>query len=121
MNAQTKIDILVIDDNEEQLDWFRIFNGANSPVHFHLLQNEVNAAQMVEKVKPQLIFLDISLNSLDGPLIATILSGNNFDESRIISMSANPKYKNSINPENFLLKPLTKDSVFKKIKEVLKL
>lgn len=116
---QQKFNILVIDDNKEQLDWFKMLNSATSPYYFHTLQNEINAAQALKNIQPDLVFLDIALNSLDGPLIATILNGNDFDDSKIISMSANPKFKNSINIENFLLKPLTKESVFNKIKEKL--
>lgn len=120
MDAQGKISILVIDDNEDQLAWFRLFNTPTSPYNFYTLQNEVNAALALKKISPAIVFLDISLNTLDGPLVATILNGNDFDESRIISMSASAKNKGSINPDNFLTKPLTKEAVFNKIEEVLK-
>lgn len=117
--SDQKITILVIDDNEDQLSWFRLFNTPTCPYNFYTLQNEVNAAQALKKINPAVIFLDISLNTLDGPIVATILNGNDFDDSRIISMSASSKNKGSINTANFLQKPLTKDMVFNKIKEVL--
>lgn len=116
----TRIDVLVIDDDIDMLNWFKMLNNVASPIHFYTLQNEINASQAMLNIKPKIIFLDISLNTLDGPLVASILNGNNFDSKYIISMSADKKYKKSINEENFLLKPLTKDMVMNKIQEVLK-
>jgi two-component SAPR family response regulator len=120
MDTLAKISILVIDDNIDMLNWFKLLNTATSPYHFYTLQNELMAAQAMQNVKPVLIFLDISLNTLDGPLVASILNGNNYEEWRIIPMSAEPKFKKAINSDNFLLKPLTKEVVFAKINELLK-
>ena len=119
MNVPSKISILVIDDNPDMLEWFKLLNKPNQPIQFYTLQNEMNALQALQNIRPDLIFLDISLNTLDGPLIASILTGNNYDDARIISMSAEAKFKKSINVDNFLLKPLTKEMVFEKIKQVL--
>ncbi len=116
-----KINILVIDDDQAMLDWFKVLNSPKSPFAFYTLKNEIKAAQAVEKITPQLVFLDISLNALDGPIIASIINGHNIPNSRIVTMSADIKNKKSVNAENFLLKPLTKEMVMGKIQEILKI
>jgi two-component SAPR family response regulator len=119
METQAKIKVLVIDDNPDMLNWFNLLNTKDSPFIFYPLQNEMNVVTALVAVKPEVIFLDISLNTLDGPLIASIIHGNNFNSNRIISMSAEPRYKKAIDPDNFLIKPLTKDVVLSKIKQIL--
>lgn len=119
MNAKEILNILVVDDNEEMLQWFEFLNKPSSPFHFHTLQNELNITRTLEKLRPDLIFLDISLNSLDGPLVASIIQSSGDGAIPIVYISANPKNFKSINPDDFILKPFTKESIFNKIKQKL--
>jgi two-component SAPR family response regulator len=119
MNAKKIIDILVIDDNPDMLQWFELLNNQSSPYHFHILQNELNIVPTLEKMKPDLIFLDISLNSLDGPLVASIIGGMENGNIPIVYISADKKNSKIIEVDDFILKPFTREMIFNKIKEKL--
>lgn len=84
-----------------------------------MLQNEINVAAAMTKLNPKLVFLDISLNTLDGPLIASIINGHGLSNKYIVTMSASVANKKAVSEDNFLLKPLTKEKVFEKIKSIL--
>lgn len=80
----------------------------------------MDVAATIAKVKPKIVFLGISLNTLDGPLIASIINGHGIPNSRIITMSASASNKKAVSEENFLLKPLTKEMVLEKVKAISK-
>lgn len=119
MNTKKKIEILVIDDNLDMLQWFELLNNSTSPYHFHILQNELNITRTLDKLKPDLIFLDVALNSLDGPLVASIIGGTENGNIPIVYISADKKNGNIILNDDFLLKPFSKEMIFNKIKEKL--
>lgn len=119
MDAKKKIDILVIDDNLDMLQWFELLNNPSSPYHFHILQNELNITRTLERLTPDLILLDVTLNSLDGPLVASIIGGTQNGNIPIVYISADKKNSKVINAEDLLLKPFTKEIIFNKIKERL--
>jgi len=119
MERMKKIDVLVIDDNSDMLHWFELLNNQTSPYYFHVLQNELNVTRVLEKMKPDLILLDVSLNSLDGPFIASIIGGSENGNIPIVYISSDKKNEKIISNDNFLLKPFTKEIIFNKIKEVL--
>ena len=119
MHAKKKIEILVIDDNIDMLQWFELLNNSASPYHFHILQNELNITRTLDKVKPDLILLDVTLNSLDGPLVASIIGGTENGNVPIIYISADKKNRHIILSDDFLMKPFTKEIIFEKIKEKL--
>lgn len=119
MDSKKKIDILVVDDNLDMLQWFELLNTPSSQFHFHILQNELNITRTLEKMKPSLILLDITLNSLDGPLVASIIGGTANGNVPIVYISADKKNANIIDAEDFMLKPFSKEMIFNKIKEKL--
>lgn len=119
MPDKKKINILVIDDNPDMLRWFELLNNQSSPYFFHVLQNELNISRTLEKLNPDLILLDVLLNSLDGPYVASIIGGTNNGNIPIVYISSDKKNEMVISSEHFILKPFTKEIIFNKIKEVL--
>lgn len=119
MNTKKKLNILVIDDNSEMLQWFEFLNTPSSPYQFHILQNELNVSRTLERLTPDLILMDVALNSLDGPLVASIIGGTDNGNIPIVYISSNKKNAQIIDADDFLLKPFTKETVYNKIKEKL--
>ena len=119
MSVALPLNVLVIDDNQDQLSWFLSLNSSQQEFRFHALKNEANVTAALDRVQPSVIFLDIALNFLDGPLVASIIHGHGYEDTPIIPMSSDAKNRRLLESEHFLVKPLNKETVLRKIKEVL--
>ena len=114
--------ILVIDDNESILEAMKfLLKGAGYNVH--TLINGKAYEENVEKVKPQLILLDIQLSGIDGRVIATSLKKKKQTQGiPIIMMSAFSNAKKSTvkaGANDFIAKPFDMDTVLTKIKNLI--
>src|SRR5882757_1362917 len=80
--------ILVIDDNESILEAMK-YLLKEAGYNVHTLVNGKAYEEKVQKVKPQLILLDIQMNGIDGRVIATSLKKKKQTQAiPIIMMSA---------------------------------
>jgi PAS domain S-box-containing protein len=114
---------LVVDDIESNLNLIKSFFFGS--IHEILAANDGETAiKIAQEFQPDLIILDLLMPNLDGYQTAQILKNNPKTQGipiLIITASPHPKNKAELEKlcQGFLVKPITKKTVIKKIKEVL--
>jgi PAS domain S-box-containing protein len=114
---------LVVDDIESNLNLVKGFFFGS--IHEILVAKDGNEAiKLAQQYHPDLIFLDLVMPNLDGYQTADILKSNSDTADIpivIITASPNPKNKDQLEKicQGFLLKPISKKTIFSKIKQVL--
>ncbi len=118
------IDVLVIDDNEIQLEFLEhLF--ASQGLSAHLTPDSKNALDIVKKVKPRVILLDIMMPGVDGftvlktiretaatkdiPVIVHTSKAFPVDQKKAIRLGAN----------SYLIKPIKGSEIVNEIKKYL--
>ena len=118
------IDVLVIDDNEIQLEFLEhLF--ASQGLSAHLTADSKNALDIVKKVKPRVILLDIMMPGVDGftvlktiretaatkdiPVIVHTSKSFPVDQKKAIRLGAN----------SYLIKPIKGSEIVNEVKKYL--
>ncbi len=113
--------VLVIDDDEDILNWFRMLQKEDAPYAFHFMQDELEILKAVVNLKPDLIFLDICLTHINGKKLSEIIRIASTYDIPIVQMSTRESFANGV-PENFFMrKPLERKAVDAKIRSLLKI
>ena len=113
--------VLVIDDDEDILNWFRMLEKQDGPYRFTFMQDELEILRAIVQLKPDLIFLDICLTHIDGKKLSEIIRIASTYEIPIVQMSTRETYSTGV-PENlFMRKPLERKAVDAKIRTLLKI
>lgn len=114
--------VLVVDDDQDILNWFKTFNSSESQYFFSILKDESKILDTLKEVNPDLIFLDICLTSMSGRKVKEIVDMISGFKIPIVFMSSRRQWNFEKDiPENyFLAKPLDKIIVKNKIEEILK-
>lgn len=123
MYSLAKKRILIIDDDQEILDWFKTIQRPESPFVFYMIDNEYNVLSALGEVDPDLVFIDICLNSLSGKKVGEVIKAASYFKIPIVYMSSKKDWSldNSLNDKNFIPKPLSQKMVKDKIISVLKM
>lgn len=114
--------ILVVDDDTEVLTWFRAtqFRLENEFSYF-FLDDQSKLLDAVQKIKPDIIIVDINLKDSSGPEFAEVLHYTSYYCIPVVYLSTATWYQSTpkIPGLNFLPKPLTQKSLDQKIKVML--
>ena len=114
--------ILVIDDDESILNWFLSLQKSKNPYSFYMLQDELKVLETVEKIRPDLIFIDLFLNKISGEKIGEVIRTTNHFNIPLVYMSSwnvGP-FDHRVPEHAFMKKPLDRREVEGKIKKILK-
>lgn len=114
--------ILIIDDDQDVLDWFKSIKEPGSHYSFHFLDNELKILEVLRETDPDMVFLDICLNSISGRKIGEIIQATSYFQIPIVYMSSRRNWTIGlpIADQFFLPKPLDKKTVIGKIQKILK-
>ena len=113
--------VLVIDDDEDILNWFRMLQKEDAPYAFHFMQDELEILKAMVHLKPDLIFLDICLSHINGKKLSEIIRIASTHDIPIVQMSTRESFATGV-PENlFMRKPLERKAVDAKIRSLLKI
>lgn len=114
--------ILVVDDDKEVLTWFRAtqFRMENEFSYF-FLDDQSKLLDAVQRIKPDMIIMDINLKDVSGPEIAEVLHYTSYYCIPVVYLSTASWYQSTpkIPGLNFLPKPLTQKNLDQKIKVML--
>ncbi|MCR4317101.1 MAG: response regulator [Planctomycetes bacterium] len=124
-NSERKVSILVVDDNEDHLEYLR---RTLSREGFKVIasDNGNEAVRIAEDVRPDVVLLDVCMPEIDGFHVAMLLKG--MEETRdlpIIFISS--AYKDvytimeaqSIGAYDFIVRPVNKDELLVRIRKCL--
>lgn len=113
--------ILVIDDDEDILNWFRMLQKHDTPYTFFFLQNELEVLKVVAEVKPDLIFIDFCLSGINGKKLSEIIRITNVYPVPVVHMSSKDLRGLEVADNVFMRKPLERKAVDGKIRRLLKI
>jgi signal transduction histidine kinase/CheY-like chemotaxis protein len=118
--------ILIVDDIEANIILLKMIiqnynNQYSSKFNIDITLSGENCIELVKTKKYDIIFLDLTMELMDGYCTAQILRKNNFN-GKIIVMTGNDKIKNSSYIELFddiLIKPFDSNSLLEIIKKLI--
>lgn len=114
--------ILVVDEDTDVLNWFRAtqFRLENEFSYF-FLDDQSKLLSSVQRIKPDMIIMDIDLKSVSGAEIAEVLHYTSYYNVPVVYLSTASWYQSTpkVQGLNFLPKPLTQKNLDQKIKHVL--
>lgn len=113
--------VLVIDDDEDILNWFRLLQKQESPYSISVLQNELDILRTIDEVKPDLIFIDIYLSSINGKKLSEIIRIGQLYTIPVVHMSSRELSQTEVAGQTFMRKPLERKAVDAKIRKLLKI
>lgn len=113
--------VLVIDDDEDILNWFRALQKQETPYTFFFLQNELDILRTMLELSPDLIFIDIQLQHINGKKLSEIIRISSLYSVPIVHMSTKDIPGTEISPNVFMRKPLERKAVDAKIRKLLKI
>ncbi len=114
MSAQSqKKKVLIIDDDEDILNWFRMIEKKETPYNFYFLQNELEILKVLEELRPDLIFFDRGDRSVSN-LLGSI-------DIPIVYMSTKEVSQIDSTHHSFMRKPLQRKAVDAKIRSLFKI
>ena len=115
--ASAQIPVLVIDDNTDTLQLFqRYAQGSRYAVSG--IQNPSEAQQVVEKMRPRIVVMDVMMPELDGwDLLTQLRQDNRFQNTMIIICSILPQEElaRSLGATGFLQKPVLPQEFLKEL------
>jgi len=119
-----KIDILVIDDNDVQLEYIdHLFKSHGYSVH--TLADGTNAVTAIKKFKPRVVLLDIMMPHIDGfTVLKQIRELKEFKSLPVVIYSSkafpvDQKKALRLGADAYLVKPVKGSVIIKKIEEYL--
>ncbi len=113
--------VLVIDDDEDILNWFRMLEKKENEYTFAFLQDELDILRALVKQPPDLIFLDIYLTHINGKKLSEIIQIASDYHIPIIHISTQEGAQTGLSAQSFMRKPLERKAVDAKIRTVLKI
>ncbi len=116
-----KKNVLVIDDDEDILNWFRMLEKKENEYTFSFLQDELEILRTLINQPPDLIFLDIYLTHINGKKLSEIIQIASDHHIPIIHISTQEGAQTGLSPQAFMRKPLERKAVDAKIRSVLKI
>lgn len=118
---QTRKKVLVIDDDEDILNWFRMLEKKENPFTFYFLQDELEILRTIVELSPELIFLDICLTHINGKKLSEIIRIASDYHIPVIHISTKDSSHVGVPENTFMRKPLERKAVDAKIRSVLKI
>lgn len=112
--------ILVVDDDEDILNWFRMLEKKENPYSFYFLQDELEILKTLMELGPDLIFVDICLTHIDGKKLSEIIRIASEVNIPIVFISTQDSTRSGVPEHSFMRKPLERKAVEAKIRSVLK-
>lgn len=113
--------VLVIDDDEDILNWFRMFQKQEIPYSINILRDEQDVLKAIDEVKPDLIFIDIYLTEINEKKLSEIIRLSQISAIPIVHMSAKELSATDFPHHAFMRKPLERKAVDAKIRKLLKI
>lgn len=113
--------VLIIDDDEDILNWFRTLQKQETPYTFFFLQDELEILKMIQELNPDLIFIDVHLNHINGKKLSEIIRLTSLYSVPIVHMSTKELSGQELSPNAFMRKPLERKAVDTKIRKLLKI
>ncbi len=110
---QEKKKVLIIDDDEDILNWFRMIEKKDTPYNFYFLQDEIDILNVLEELKPDLIFFDLTQH----PISNLSTKG----DIPVVYMSTKETGVSESEQQSFMRKPLERRAVDAKIRNLLKI
>lgn len=112
LNKVEKKRVLIIDDDEDILNWFRMLQKSDTSCSYFFLQDKMDIQRIILEVKPDLIFLEQNHDEKLSEIIRITVPL----QVTIIQMSTR-----DISHQTFMRKPLERKAVQLKIRELLKI
>ncbi len=113
--------VLIIDDDEDILNWFRMLHRKESPYSFHFLQDEIEVLRAIVEIRPDLIILDICLTHIDGKKLSEIIRIASSYHIPILHISTQEQSSHEVPENTFMRKPLERKAVDTKIRNLLRI
>jgi len=113
-NGTEKKKILVIDEDDDILNWFRILEKSDEACSYSFLQDQNDIQKTIDDLRPDLIFLEHEDENKLSEIIR-IAAGYKI---AVVHMSTRDLVHQEI---SFMRKPLERKAVQLKIKELLKI
>lgn len=107
-----KMNVLVIDEDEDILNWFRTIEKKDSPYHFHFLHHDQGLQKVLDELRPDLIFSNLTESG------KTL---NLREQIPVVYMSTKELGESGIKGQPFMRKPLERKAVEAKIRSILKI
>lgn len=104
--------ILIIDDDEDILNWFRMLQKNVDACTFFFLQDELEIQKTIVELRPDLIFLEHQ----NGEKLSEIIRMASGLHTSVVHMSTR-----DLSHDSFMRKPLERKAVETKIRELLKI
>lgn len=120
-DLKTRKKVLIIDDDEDILNWFRMLEKSENPYTFSFLQDELEILRTIVEKTPDLIFLDIYLTHINGDKLSEIIRIASDYHIPVIHISTQDGIQNGIPDSTFMRKPLERKAVDSKIRSFLKI
>ena len=118
------IDVLVIDDNEIQLEFLEHLFSSHG-LSAHLTTDNLNAIDIIRKVKPRVILLDIMMPGVDGyTVLKTIREDSVLKDIPVIihtskAFPVDQKKALRLGANAYLVKPIKGSEIVNEIKKYL--
>lgn len=113
--------VLVIDDDTDILNWFRMLQKQDTPYTFFFLNDEREILRTMEELRPDLIFLDLILPHINGKKLTEIIRIASLYRIPLVHMSTKEPFSGEISQTTFMRKPLERKAVDLKIRKLLKI
>ena len=113
--------VLVIDDNEDLIALFRRY-VQRQPYQVHGARDSEQAFEMVDRLKPDVVILDIMMPHRDGWEILQALrerESNYRPHIIVCSIINDPQLAGALGADAFLHKPVTRDQLIQALEKVL--
>lgn len=113
--------VLVIDDDTDILNWFRMLQKQDTPYTFFFLNDEREVLRTMEELRPDLIFLDLILPHINGKKLTEIIRIASLYRIPLVHMSTKEPFSGEFSQTTFMRKPLERKAVDLKIRKLLKI
>lgn len=113
--------VLIVDDDLDILNWFRMLQREGSPYSFSFLNDEREILRTMEELKPDLIFIDLVLPHINGKKLTEIIRIASVYRIPLVHMSTKEPFSGDHFENSFMRKPLERKAVDLKIRKLLKI
>ena len=119
-----KVDVLVIDDNDIQLEFLEHLFTTNGYT-CHTTVDNFNAVKIIQEVKPKLVILDLMMPSIDGfTILKTIRETKGMEKLPVIiytskAFPVDQKKALNLGANAYLIKPIKGAKIIEEIKKYI--
>ncbi len=124
MILNNPIDVLVVDDNKFQLEYLEHLFTSHG-LSAHLTADSENAVEIIKKIKPRVILLDIMMPGVDGyTVLKTIRETKELKDIPVIihtskAFPVDQKKALRLGANSYLIKPIKGSEIINEIKKYL--